>query len=103
MKRKFKIYQLILFVGLASLLGGCGGLDIEQEISTSHDYDNCIKQYTIRTVIHNRNWEGRSKECIYLQYRWDVKAKNRDSIAYIEYRKAELFKKRAEDCFGDDL
>ena len=88
---------------LIATLYGCSGLDIKQEIRTDHDYNNCVKQYTIETAIHLRDWSGLSKECIYLEYRNRVSANDIDSIAQFEYKKAETVKKRAEECFGDDL
>lgn len=107
-KLKLQMFGLIVAVFLICLLGGCGGEDsdklkIQQDITTDHDYDNCIKQYRIQTAIHIVGENGWSKECIYIEDLNEINLADKDSVAKAEYKKAEAFKKRVKECFGDDI
>lgn len=84
-------------------LTGCERIYVKHEIWDDHDYEKCIKEYTIHTAIFVRNWYGFPKDCAYTEYKFHVKQEDKDRIAAEEYQKAVAFKKRIEDCFGEDL
>ena len=97
---KSKIILIILAVSLIGLLGGCGNRpDVKQNISTIYNFDNCTIKYQIRTAIHIIDWKFTSQECVYLFDRYCDTEKQADSIAVIEYKRAEIVKAKIKECF----
>ena len=101
MKRKFRIYQLILFVGLISLLGGCGDhVTIEQKVEEKTDYIACYTYYRVETCVWVRNWMGYSVELVDMQIKLNV-GDNVDEIKEAEYKRAIEIADKVQMCLDE--
>lgn len=98
MKRSIKnLATAILFVGLISLLGGCGGTDIDQDYLISYFDSDCCPTYLISTEVWLDNWYGFPDGLIY----WETTRCSKldlDSTLDREYRKAEYAERKAQKC-----
>ena len=98
MKRSIqKLATAILFVGLISLLSGCGGTRIDQSYFIRDFDNNYCPIYLISTKVWLDNWYGSPDGLIY----WETtrcSELNLDSTLVAEYRRAKHAERKAQKC-----